>query len=845
LKYSFGDCEVDTDRMTLIKSGEEIHVEPQVFDLLTYLVEHRGQVVTKERLLDEIWGDRFVSESALTTRVKSARRALGDDGTRQEFIRTVHGRGYVFVAEVAVFATPVSDQARVNGDQPGGHHSDIPAPLQPLIGRDELLQRLRADLRGNRLLTLVGTGGVGKTSVGFELARMAEGSYPDGVHVVDLVAIVDDDSALEAFATALDLNTQHQSSIDVAIVDLLRPRHVLLLVDNCEHLLDSVVPLIGRILSAAANTSVIATSREPLGIPGEHVWTVDPLIAPAETDVDTSTLLDSPAVRLFEARAKAVFPGFELNDTSVPIVAEICRRLDGIPLAIELAAARVSTIDVAEIALRLDERFRLLKATRRGSDPRHHTLYDAISWSYNLLEPDERRVFALLTVFAGQFDINAAQAVCGDVDTFDVLSRLAERSMLAVRRPADHGTRFDVLETLREYGNSLLNDDERFEVSSAHASHFASVAVAIGSDLCSDREQQAVARADGSFADLRLAERYAVRVGDFDLAVQLIGSIREYAIRAMRYEAFTWADQLSRAASDAGHPVPAHLTAMRAYGAWVRGEYDDSLALAATARSAEKATGETPSGLVERTRINVVFALGRVSEGLKDGARQVELAEESGDDSRRVHAYYMKSVSHSSIAEYDLAAEMAVRAMKLAERTRVPTDLASAWVARGFATEADEDAALNAFDTSHRIAAAAGNRWMSAFARTEASSLMILGHNLDAGCQGLAEMVDAWYRAGEWSQQWHILSRCVLALERIDLPELATRVIGAVEPHAALDGPPLMAELRDRILEARHTLEARLGPDQTVQQRMIGAALPLTDLVHTVRAALLGRAHEV
>ncbi len=840
--FAFDNCELDSARMVLRVGGEESRVEPQVFDLLRYLIERRGKVVLKEELLDGVWGDRFVSQSALTTRIRSARRAVGDDGTRQQVIRTVHGRGYEFVADVEVSVSRAEAGLDGGSAAAGQFSSMLPAAVQSVIGRDDFLQRLRADLRGNRLLTLVGPGGVGKTTVGFELARMSEQDYIDGTHVVELVTVDDDDAVLEALATALDVNTRQHASLDDAIVDLLRQRNVLLLVDNCEHLLDQVAPLIGRILRSAPQVSVVATSREALALPGEHIWTVEPLAVAPTGRAAGGDLADLPSVRLFAERSRAVDPTFELDDDNLMTVADICRRLDGIPLAIELAAARVRTIDVGEIAQRLDERFRLLRATSRGSDPRHRTLYDAISWSYNLLDAQERRLFAALTVFAGQFDLEAARSVCGGTDLLDPLARLAERSMVTVRRPAGGGTRYELLETLREYGRSRLDDDESVEVSVAHARYFAATAEMIGADLKTPREAGAVVRGDASFADLRVAQRFAWQIGDFDLAFGLIGSVGEYAMRTLRYEIFSWADRVSIEAQRSDHSVIPLITGISAFGAWVRGEYDKALALADAAQLAEVDPDGVPSGIVERVRANVLYSTGRMSEALAQVMRLIELADDSGEDSRLVHALYMGSVGYSSIGDFDRARELAAMAKGVADRTGSPTDLASAWVAQGFATDGHDEAAIEAFDTSNRIAVSAGNRWMSAFALTEASGLMVIGGYLDEGCRGLAEVVDTWYRAGEWSQQWHTLSRCVLALDRIDRPVLATQVVGAIEAHVAFAGPPGMTTLRDVVLGTREALADQLGAQRTREEKKIGQALPLAELVHSTSNALLGRA---
>ncbi len=836
----FDDCELDLARVVLRRDGRDVKVEPQVFDLLCCLIDRRGEVVLKEELLDAVWGDRFVSESALTTRIKSARQAVGDDGTSQRVIRTAHGKGYEFVAEVCSVEGPARAEriAHAAPDAPG---VALPAALHPLIGRDQLLAQLVDDQAANRLVTLVGAGGVGKTSVGYELARSVADQYTDGVFVVELVTVIDRDATWGAFATSLDVNTRQLTSIEDAIIDMLRPRHALLVLDNCEHVIELVATLVDRILRAAPRVSIVATSREPLAVSGEHVWVVDPLSIAELDDVSEQELATVPAVALFVERARAADPRFELDAITGPAVVEICRRLDGIPLAIELAASRASAIDVTEVAHRLDERFRLLKGVRRGADPRHQTLHDAISWSYDLLEPAEQRLFESLAVFAGQFDLGAAESVCRGDDVLDLLTRLTQRSMLAVRRPKSGGTRYEMLETLREYGRTRLDDRRSVELFAAHANQFGSLARSVELDLQTPHETDAVMRADGSFADLRSAHRFALQIEDFDTAFGLIGSIREYAMRTLRYEVFAWADSAAASAQGDDHPLLAVVTGVRAYGAWVRGEFERAVALAEAARATEGEGMGGRSGLVERVLANVLYATGEVESGLIEGARLIEIAEESRNESRLAHAYYMASVASSSLGHYDEAQRLIARSREAGRRTGSPTDVASALVAEGFATRDDDDGALDAFAAADRLARSAGNRWMSAFARTEASGLLVSQGHLGDGCGGLAEVVDIWYRAGEWAQQWHTLSRCVIALDRIGRHEVAAQVLGAIEAHTTMGGPPVMTTLRDLAFETRESVNVQLGPDRAAEERAIGAELPVATIVDRTRSALLGR----
>jgi len=832
----FANCELDLGRIVLRRDGHEVKLEPKAFDVLAYLVERRGAVVRKEELLDAIWGDRFVSESALTTRIKSVRQAVDDDGSRQAIIRTVHGKGYEFIAPIEMLPGAVAPAGPAQPTIAG-----LGTAIQPLIGRDSLMALLGDALAAHRLITLVGPGGVGKTSVGLELARMAAPDYPDGVSVVELVSVVDEEATSAAVATAIDVNLRRRSSIDDAIVEMLRPRNSLLLLDNCEHLIEPVAALVSRILSEAPLVSVVATSREPLAVAGEQVWSVEPLSTAAGKEVTPDAVIAIPAVALFVTRARAADPRFVLDEETAPVIVEICRRVDGIPLAIELAAARAHAIGVAEIAQRLDERFGLLKAMRRGSDPRHRTMHDAISWSYDMLEPDERELFTALSVFAGSFDLSSAESMSPRGDTLDLLTRLTERSMLSVRPQAGGGTRYELLETLRDYGRTRLDDDRAVELFTTHAAHFAAEAACVATELCSPDESRAMARAELSFADLRAAQRFALEIGALDHAFGLIGSLREFAMRAMRYEVFAWADTACRAPGALDHPLAPLLTGIRAYGAWVRGEFDLAVSLAEETRRLEQALSVTPSGLAERTLGNVLYIVDRSDLGNIEAARQIELAEASGNDSRLVHACYMGAVALSSEGAYDEAQHLVERARRHAQKTRCPTDLASATVARGFSTRADSDA-LEAFATADRIARTAGNRWMSAFAHTEASGLLVARGELDEGCAGLAEMVSLWYRAGEWSQQWHTLSRCVIALHRVGNAALAMELVGSIEAHAKLGVAPMSSILHDVAFATRDALIDELGEAHAAELRATGATCPVEDIVLRTRRALLAPA---
>ena len=423
----------------------------------------------------------------------------------------------------------------------------------------------------------------------------------------------------------------------------------------------------------------------------------------------------------------------------------------------------------------------------------------------------------------------------------DLLTRLTERSMLAVRRSTGAGTRYEMLETLREYGRQRLDDARSVELFSAHADHFAALARSFEADAQTAAEGRASTQAEAAFADLRAAQRFSLQIGDLDSAFSLIGSIREYAMRALRYEVFAWAEVAAAHPDADGHRLRPLMTGIHAYGAWVRGEYELAVSLAKAARQEERSIGAAPSGLAERVLGNVYYTTGQDNEGMVEAARFIEVAEQSGVGSRLAHAYYMCSVASSSIGARDEGRRLAARAREVGARTGSPTDLASACVAEGYAADPDDDRALEAFAMADRLARSGGNRWMSAFARTEASGILVRRGQLVEACVHLAEMVELWYRAGEWSQQWHTLSRCMMALDRIGQPEIAAEVVGAIDAHATMGAPPSMASLRDLVFETRDSLAAQLGSDRTEERRSVGASRPLVATVDRVRSALLGR----
>ena len=355
----------------------------------------------------------------------------------------------------------------------------LPTPATPLIGRRREADEVAALLGrpGVRLVTLTGTGGTGKTRLALEVASRLRRSFPDGVHFVDLSAIRDPDLVPSAIATAFGLREESGISIEEGFAGYLRHRQLLLVLDNLEQVLPAV-PLVGTLLSSCPVLRVLATSRVALRLYGEHEYRVPPLGLPGGGDAEAA--LGSEAVRLFLERARAVRSGFELTPSGARAIAEICRRLDGLPLAIELAAARVRLFSPETLLARLEDRLSMLTGGARDLPERQRTLRAALDWSYELLRPYERKLLARLGVFAGGFDLDAAESVCGsdgEVDVLGGVEALAEQSLLVAGEGSTGEPRFRMLETVREYALArLVESGEGEEARRRHAEHYLALA---------------------------------------------------------------------------------------------------------------------------------------------------------------------------------------------------------------------------------------------------------------------------------------------------------------------------------------------------------------------------------
>lgn len=459
VRLRFGPFELNFRQRTLLRDGQPIPLGSRAFDVLSVLAQRRDREVSKAELLDLAWPGLVVEENNLQVQVSTLRKLLGPQA-----ITTIPGRGYRFGAEVDVTldgGAPTVHADSVESATPARSHAaqigNLPARLPPLFGRDEERAEIQQLLGPNALVTVVGAGGIGKTSLAVAAVHAFRDKWRDGVWVVDLAPVSERAKIAVTVAQTVGIASRDPDVTPEAIATVLQSQSMLLLLDNCEHLVEEVARFAAAILAHAPGVQLLTTSQQPLNVHGEHVFNLHPLAVPAieEQIVDESL----GAIRLFAERARAVDRRFAIGPTNAAAVADLCRRLDGLPLAIELAAARVRQLGVQGLRDRLGERFRLLTAGSRFALRRHQTLHAALDWSHGLLSAEEQAVLRRVAVFAGGWTLEAAEQLASDdrIDEWAVLEHLAalvDKSMVVV-----HGgetPRYTLLETTRAYALEKL-----------------------------------------------------------------------------------------------------------------------------------------------------------------------------------------------------------------------------------------------------------------------------------------------------------------------------------------------------------------------------------------------------
>ncbi|MFI5506504.1 ATP-binding protein [Mycobacterium sp. NPDC051804] len=446
-------------------------------------------------------------------------------------------------------------------------------PATRIIGRDIALDEVHAALKAHRLVTLTGVGGVGKTRLSLEAAARSANDFPDGVWVVELASVGDPAAVPDVVAAVLGVTPQPGLTVAQSVAAALEGRCRLLIFDNCEHVLDASAEMVEMIFALSPTVKVLATSREGLRLADEQLWPVPSL--------DVRTGAESAAVDLFMERACAVAPGISLSSAEVDVVVDICRRLDGIPLAIELAASRLQSMTVTDVRDRLDDRFRLLVGSRRGLE-RHQTLRHAVQWSFDLLDDNEKHMLTRCSVFAGGFDLAGACAVTGSDDEFlalDLLDALTRKSLLIADRSTAHA-RFSMLETIRQFAEEQLVASGTGEATrGVHAKYFANRESDVLALWDSSRQREAYTWFALELPNLRTAFRWAADHGDLDAAAPIAVYSALLGFWVEQMEPVAWAEELIGPAEAVKHRRLAQLYAMAARCA-MGGRIDDGFAYA-------------------------------------------------------------------------------------------------------------------------------------------------------------------------------------------------------------------------------------------------------------------------
>jgi predicted ATPase/DNA-binding winged helix-turn-helix (wHTH) protein len=466
----FGPFELNVSERTLKKAGEVVPLGARAFDILAALIDRAGEIVSKNELIAKVWPDVTVEEGSLRVHLSALRKALGDGQFGRKYITNVQGRGYSFLGSVA------RQGAEDDKTSSLARESSLPSAAGRIIGRDDVVLQIRTRLRTEPLITILGAGGIGKTTVALAVGHAALADFSDAVFFLDLSVLRSKDQVVAAMASAVGLVVQ-SGDPEEALLEYLRSRRALLILDSCEHLIEQTAEIADRICQYAPDVCLLATSREGLQTAGEHVFRLQPLDYPPEQPGQTADeILSYPATRLFMERVSARGIDLALGTDDALSVAEICRRLDGIPLAIELAARRAANFGVRDTAARLASRLDLLKLGRRTANPRHQTLRATLDWSHDLLSDVERSVLRRVAIFVGHFTLKAALTVAGQEgtdqsDVTDAVGSLVEKSLIGVRIDSQ-GASYRLLDTTRSYAlEKLIASGEHDAIATRHANY--------------------------------------------------------------------------------------------------------------------------------------------------------------------------------------------------------------------------------------------------------------------------------------------------------------------------------------------------------------------------------------
>jgi predicted ATPase/DNA-binding winged helix-turn-helix (wHTH) protein len=533
--FSFADVQVDMGAHRLIRAGTEVGLEPKAFAVLLQFLIHPDQLLSRDQLLDAVWGHVYVTQATLNRLVVQLRRALGDDIQSPRFIQTVRGLGYRFIAPLT--STPGAAPAVLSFAPPV--HARLPERTSALIGRERVIVELGELLGSARLLTVTGPGGIGKTQAALEAARVCAQAFPDGVWLFDFTHYTNGEGLVRALADVFGISeAPGADDLLERLVEVLRRRRVLLLLDNCERVAVPLGHLVASLLSLCAELRVLVTSQRCLHCTGETIYSLPPLEAPASgawaTADEVARLAVVPAVQLLLIRSRSLASGFTLTPTNAGAVAELCRRLDGLPLALELAAARLRLLSPEQLLLRMQDRFQWLADAPAGRTAHHQTLGALIDWSFALLSEREQALLCALGVFAGGWTLDGAMTIGAafefdDEQTLDLLGGLVDKSLVAVDA-SSNPPRYSLLDSVRLFALARLGkSDDEVRVRRAHLAHCIDFTAHVDAEVRGERQQLWVERVLREQANLQAAFDYALAQAELaDGAITLCANLCWY-----------------------------------------------------------------------------------------------------------------------------------------------------------------------------------------------------------------------------------------------------------------------------------------------------------------------------
>ncbi|HEX2785236.1 MAG TPA: LuxR C-terminal-related transcriptional regulator, partial [Ilumatobacteraceae bacterium] len=719
----------------------------------------------------------------------------------------------------------------------GSFAGNLPQQLSSFVGRDQLLADVAELVRANRLVTLSGVGGVGKTRLALEVGAEMADEFPDGVWLVELAPVGDPSSVPAAIATALGITPQGDVELIDTIAEALSGRRLLLVVDNCEHVLEAAGAAIGQILGRSGNAKVLATSREYLWVAGETLLSVSPLALDGG--------ISSDAVTLFVERASAARAGFGLYDSqTAAAVTEICATLDGLPLGIELAAARMATMSAVEVRDRLGDRFRLLKGSDRRPE-RQQTLQLAVGWSYDLLNDDERELLCNTSVFSGGFDLAGVSSLVDDADDVDLLERLDSlvRKSLVVVNHAATRTRYGMFETIRQFAEAQLQATGELEqLRDRHAAHFARAATARYDRWNGPDWRDAVDWVEVELDNLRSAFRWSMQRGELEVATDVAAHSALMGFSVQLFETVGWAEELLPAATAADVRRLPRLYTGAGYACFVgRAE-----AASANAHRATELESQSRYEACEPGYATFIEALGEVYCGHLD--RYVELtatvAALPGPSQGYGIAAYVDGLQ--SAGRVDEALELTDSAVAAARELGNPYWISyTLWIVGLAFSKVDKKRALLAWDEGVEFVREHRVRFFEGFIGRDAARLHTSEGEPEAALALIGPAIESFHQAGNVAQLIITLASVPALFERAGRLDAAATLLGAIsrEP-ASFHHVPELVDLGER-------LTAQLGDEKSKQLASAGALLDLNEAasyareqIELARRALIRQPHQ-